>query len=367
MLVALIVLLGFLFTAMMSTKIKVRALAPMPPKLHGQSSAESMVHQANIHPVASAPVASARAMCTIDAATGRVIYQHNADYGLPLASTTKIVTAIAVIDEFAKLGRSLDEKFTIDEKAIGIEGTSIYLQKGEQLTARELLLGLMLRSGNDAATALALSVKPTIAEFARLMNLTAERAGAINSSFKNPHGLDEEGHYTTARDLAHITAYAMKNPIFAEIVKTQSARIDGVEIPRVLHNKNRLLKSLDGCVGVKTGFTKKAGRCYVAARELDGQTIICVVLNCGPMFEVAEDLMISAAENYPMRKLIAADEFIKFTQGCEDGLCAIAVEDFHYPITADELVNSIKIELDGEEVVVTLKNKQIYRAECNVI
>lgn len=362
LLVALIVLLGFLFTAMISTKLKVRALAPMPPKIHGQSIAESTVQHIYAH-----PATSARAMCTIDAETGRVIYEHSASTRLSLASTTKIITAITIIEEFAKLGRSLDEKFIINEKAIGIEGTSIYLQKGEQLTARELLLGLMLRSGNDAANALAFSVKPTIADFSVLMNQVAERAGAIDSNFKNPHGLDEEGHYTTARDLARITAYAMKNPAFAEIVKTQSARIDGVEIPRVLHNKNRLLKSLDGCIGVKTGFTKKAGRCYVAARETNGQTIICVVLNCGPMFEEAADLMIAAAENYPMRKLIVADEFIKFSQGCDDGLCAIAVEDFHYPISSDELDKNVKITLDGEEVTVTLNNKQIYKAECNVI
>lgn len=348
LLLALVAIIGFLYGLVLTSKIKIRAFSPAPHRVHGQST-------------------SARGMCTIDAETGRVFYEHNADARLPLASTTKIITAIAVIETFMESGRSLDEKFPISDKAVGIEGTSIYLQKGEQLTARELLLGLMLRSGNDAAVALALSVKPSIAEFAALMNQTAERAGAGNSNFKNPHGLDEEGHYTTARDLAVITAYAMKNSTFAEIVKTQTARIDGVKIPRVLHNKNRLLKSLDGCVGIKTGFTKKAGRCYVSGREVNGQTTICVVLNCGPMFEEAEALMKSAAENFTVRKLIEVDTFINFTEDCDDGTCAIAVEDFYYPLSDDELENKVAITLDNEEVVIKLKNKQIYRAECNVI
>jgi len=341
LLVALLALIGFLFGMMMTNKVKVRAFTPMPPKLcHAQST-------------------TARAMCTIDAETGRVFFEHNADVKLPLASTTKIVTAITVIEEFARTGRSLDEKFTISDKAVGIEGTSIYLQKGESLSARELLLGLMLRSGNDASNALALATKPTIVDFTKLMNQTAERIGATASNFQNAHGLDEEGHYTTARDLATITAYAMKNPTFAEIAKTQSARIDGAQIPRVLHNKNRLLRSLDGCVGVKTGFTKKAGRCYVSAIDTNGQTTICVVLNCGPMFEEAANLMTMATEKFPMRKLVAADEFI-------GDLKAIAVEDFYYPLSDTEY-EDLRITLDGEEVVIVLNNKEIYRAGCNVL
>jgi len=338
-LIALIILFGFLYAAVMSPKLISRALAVST---------------------------TARAMCTMDLETGRVFYEHNADASLPLASTTKIITAIAVIESFAEQGRSLDEKFKINDKAVGIEGTSIYLKKGEELSAKELLLGLMLRSGNDAGVALALATKPTVPEFAEVMNKIAARAGARNSSFKNPHGLDEEGHFTTAGDLAKITVYAMKNPTFAEIAKTQQARIDGLEYPRVLHNKNRLLKSLAGCVGVKTGFTKKAGRCFVAAREVNGQTTICVVLNCGPMFEEAATLMTTATEQFPLRHLLAVDTFIDFTSGCADGICAIAIEDFFYPLSDTEL-DEVKIALDKEEVVVTLKDKEIYRAECNVI
>jgi len=349
--IAIVVLLGFMLS--MSPKMKIRAFAPPTPKVYGAST-------------------SAKGMCTLDLETGRVFYEHNADTQLPMASTTKVATAITAIEAFEEQGRSLDEKLKINDKAVGIEGTSIYLKKGEELTARELLLGIMLRSGNDASSAIALATKPTIAEFAALMNKLAERVGATASNFKNPHGLDEEGHHTTARDLAKIAAYAMKNPTFAGIVKTVQAKIDGAEYPRILHNKNRLLKSLDGCVGVKTGFTKKAGRCYVAAREANGSTTICVVLNCGPMFEEAETLMTSAVEQFPIRQLITVDTFIPLRDegvSQSDGVgesAAIAIEDFFYPLSDAEL-EVIKITLDGEEVVVTLNDKEIYRAECNVL
>ena len=360
--VALAVFFGFFLSAAVFSKVRIRAFTPSPsPKVFG-ASIFGQPSGKGAH-----PATTARAMCTLDMATGRVFYEHNADAKLPMASTTKIVTAITTIDTFEETGRNLDEKFKIDDRAVGIEGTSIYLQKGEQLSARELLLGLMLRSGNDAASALALAISPSIAEFAEEMNKIAEIAGAQNSSFKNPHGLDAEGHFTTARDLAKITAYAMKNPTFAQIVGTRDARIDGAEYPRVLHNKNRLLETLDGCCGVKTGFTKKAGRCYVGAREADGATAICVVLNCGPMFEEAEEFMTAASEEFPVRQLVRVDDFVHCTHDCPDGLCAIAVEDFFYPLSDDEFENQIEITIDGGEVVVKLNDEEIYRKWCNVL
>jgi len=243
---------------------------------------------------------SAKAMCTLNAETGEVLYEKNADQQLPMASTTKIVTTIAALENCD----DIDTPVEIDPRAVGIEGTSIYLQKGEKLTVRELLLGVMLRSGNDASSAVAWAVCPK-GDFMEKMNEVAKRAGATQSNFMNPHGLDQEGHYTTARDLALVTAYAMKNPTFAEIVATKEARIAGKDYPRVVRNKNRLLHSMENCVGVKTGFTKKAGRCYVGAltfkfddekaqwwQEKRGPiTVVCCVLNCGPMFEEAADLM----------------------------------------------------------------------------
>jgi D-alanyl-D-alanine carboxypeptidase (penicillin-binding protein 5/6) len=302
---------------------------------------------------------SARAMATVDMGTGRLLYSKNADAKLPMASTTKIVTAITVIEH----APDLDKKVRVDDRAIGIEGTSIYIQKGEELTIRELLYGLMLRSGNDCSVALALSISPTVEEFCALMDALAIKAGAMNSSFKNPHGLDEDGHFTTAHDLALITAYAMKNPTFAEIAKTQAKKISGVDYPRVMQNKNRLLKSLPGCVGVKTGFTGKAGRCYVGALESGNRTVICVVLNCGPMFEEAATLMKSGLSDFDMRRLIKADEFIDFT---DDEHRAIAVADFSKLISEYEL-SKLNIDLDGEDVVVRIGSQEIYRHKCNVL
>ena len=302
---------------------------------------------------------SARAMCTIEANSGRVLYQKNADAQIPMASTTKIVTAITAIELANQQGLDLDAKITIDDRAIGIEGTSIYLQKGEELSIRELLYGLMLRSGNDASMALALALCKTNEEFCEKMQEVSQRVGAINSNYKNPHGLDEEGHYTTARDLALITAYAMKNPIFAEIAKTKEVRIDGKEYPRVLQNKNRLLRQLDGCVGVKTGFTKKAGRCFVGARDFNGMTVVCVVLNCGPMFEESAEIMQQADTEFTMRRLIGENEFIGDMQG-------VGIADFYYPLT-DAETNQISTYIEGNEVIVKFNDKEIHRAQCNVL
>ena len=217
---------------------------------------------------------SAGSAFVFDADSGRVFYSKNADAKRAMASTTKIATAITVIDNC----QDLDAEVKIDKRAVGIEGTSIYLREGEVLTVRELLYGLMLRSGNDAAVALAIYTAGSVDEFATLMNKTAEKAGAENTNFANPHGLDNENHYTTARDLAKITAYALNNEDFAQIVSTKNIKIPSKEEGyRFLSNKNRLLSSLEGCIGVKTGYTSKAGRCLVSAAERDGLRVVCVV------------------------------------------------------------------------------------------
>lgn len=218
------------------------------------------------------------------------------------------------------------------------------------MTLRELLYGMMLRSGNDAATALALAISPTVPEFANLMNETAKRAGAQNSNFKNPHGLDAEGHYTTARDLALITAYAMKNPTFAEIVATKEIKISGKDYPRIVRNKNRLLQSCPDCVGVKTGFTKKAGRCYVGAFNDNGMTVICVVLNCGPMFEEAATLMEMADEEFTMTRIA--------------GICDGGAYEFFFPLRADE---KPEIKHDNHNVILGINGEVLYTVPCESI
>lgn len=251
---------------------------------------------------------SAQSAFAFDAETGRIFYQKNAETKRAMASTTKIVTAITVIRKC----ENLDEPVEIDSKSVGIEGTSIYLRAGEVLTVRELLYGLMLRSGNDAATALAYHCGGSIAEFAKMMNETAQLAGATNSNFCNPHGLDDPDHYTTARDLAQITAFALENEDFRQIVSTKNIKIKGnsEEAYRFLANKNRLLGSLDGCIGVKTGYTSKAGRCLVSACERDGLRVVCVVLNCGPMFEESTDIFNEIFQKYKSFTILEPYQFV---------------------------------------------------------
>ena len=294
-----------------------------------------MVYQARLGGVAvSRPVAgqlspgtSARSMATIEASTGRVLYVKNPDAKLPMASTTKILTAITVIENVA----CLDEVVQIHDKAIGVEGSSIYIRHGEKLTVRELLYGLMLRSGNDTAVALAMHVSKSIPAFADLMNETARKAGAMNSNFKNPHGLDEEGHYTTAMDLALVSAYAMRNAEFAKISATKDVKISGVEYPRAIQNKNKLLRSNKYAVGVKTGFTTKAGRTFVGAMTKGNMTVVCVVLNCGPMFPESEALMTAALNEFYMQPVLLKDTIIAYGD-----VKGIVTEDFSYPIRAVE-------------------------------
>lgn len=249
---------------------------------------------------------SAKGMCVLEQDSKRVLYQKDMDTMRANASTTKIVTAITVIQHCD----NLDEVITVHNKSIGIEGTSIYLRKDEQLSVRDLLYGLMLRSGNDSAVALAYHIGGTEAQFVDMMNELCVSVGTKNTHFANPHGLDDDEHYTTAYDLALVTAYALNNPIFKEIVSTKHYTIPATNISEVryLTNKNRLLNSLDGCVGVKTGFTTRAGRCLVSAIERNGITLVCVVLNCGPMFEESVALLNSAYNEYNFSPITVANE-----------------------------------------------------------
>ncbi|MBR1987621.1 MAG: D-alanyl-D-alanine carboxypeptidase [Clostridia bacterium] len=287
---------------------------------------------------------SAKGMCLIEQETGRIIYSKNENLKLSMASTTKVVTAITVIENCD----NLDEKFVVNNESIGVEGTSIYLRKGEEVSVKDLLYGLMLRSGNDSAVALACHVGGSVEKFAKMMNDTAKKVGANNSNFTNPHGLDDKNHYTTAYDLAKISAYALGNDTFKEIVSTKSHIIPATNKSdkRYLTNKNKLLTSLDGCCGVKTGFTSRAGRCLVSSAERDGMTIVCVVLNCGPMFEESASMINSAFENYKKVKLIdknIAIEDEKIGNKEYKQLYMYPEEDFDIVLSQNEL-DEIKIE-----------------------
>lgn len=222
------------------------------------------------------PSVSAQSAILMDAINGTVLYQKNADEILPMASTTKIMTALVALSEMP-----LDTVITVDERAVGVEGSSVYLCAGEELTLEQLLYALLLESANDAAAAIAIGVSGGIEQFAEKMNLCAKELGLQDTSFQNPHGLDAEGHHTTARELAKITAAALEHPAFATIVSTRKTTIphDGTEGVRLLVNHNRLLREYDGAIGVKTGFTKRSGRCLVSAAERDGTKLVAVTLN----------------------------------------------------------------------------------------
>lgn len=220
----------------------------------------------------SVPASSA---ILIDAATGSVLYAQNADMQRGMASTTKIMTALVVLETL-----SPDTVVEITPEMTGAEGSSLYLQAGEHLTVEQLLYGLMLESGNDAAEALAIACDGSIEKFAERMNARAQSLGLTRTRFANPHGLSASGHYTTARELARITMEAMKNALFRTIVSTSRMQIPYQDQPgaRYLTNHNPILTQYDGMIGVKTGWTTADGKCFVTAAERDGLTLIAVTL-----------------------------------------------------------------------------------------
>lgn len=221
---------------------------------------------------------SAASAVVIEAETGTVLFAKNPDERRAMASTTKIMTAILTIE-----AGDLDRRFTVDPYAIMIEGTSMGLREGDIVSRRDLLYGILLPSGNDAANAAAVSVAGSVSAFADRMNEKAEELGLSNTHFVTPSGLDADGHYTTARDLASLTAYAMKNALFREIVCCKSKQLEFGNPPfkRTLYNSNKMLSRYDGAIGVKTGFTDNARRCLVSAAKRDGVMLIAVTLNAG--------------------------------------------------------------------------------------
>ncbi len=219
---------------------------------------------------------SAQSAILIDADSGAVLYEKDASHRLPMASTTKIMTALCAV-ELADTAQVI----SVDPAAVGIEGSSIYLYEGEQLTLEQLLYALLLESANDAATAIAIAVAGSVEAFADRMNEKAAALGLKDTHFTNPHGLDNEEHYTTAHDLALIAQAALKNPVLRTIFSTRKTSIplNGTGGVRLLLNHNKMLRMYEGAIGVKTGFTKRSGRCLVSAANRDGLTLIAVTLN----------------------------------------------------------------------------------------
>ena len=219
---------------------------------------------------------NAEAAVVMDADSGRLLYAQNPDKRLANASTTKIMTALLTLEQ-----PDQDRYFTVDSDAIQVEGTTMGLQPGDSVTLHQLAAGMLLPSGNDAANAAAVEIAGSEEAFVRLMNQRAAELGLENTQYRNPSGLDAEGHYSSARDLATLAAHALENEDFADIVSKQEIRMAFGNPPynRSLYTTNKLLERYPYAIGVKTGYTDDAGLCLVTAAEKDGTRLIIVTLN----------------------------------------------------------------------------------------
>lgn len=258
--------------------------------------------------------------------------EKNADQQHLIASTTKIMTALVVCEQCNVLDR-----VRIPREAVGIEGSSMYLREGEVLTVQELLYGLMLRSGNDAAEALAIYCAGTVEGFAQLMNDKAHRLGLVNTHFENPHGLDSPNHYSTAEDMAKLAAYAMENPIFAQTVSTKTVTIG----ERVLQNHNKLLWQVDGADGVKTGFTKAAGRILVSSATRQGRRLVAVTMNAPDDWADHKTLLEHGFSQYTPKTLVYEGQILGSTEvagGQQSQAELVADEAFTYAVAESEKI-----------------------------
>ena len=263
----------------------------------------------------------------------RMLAGWNEHVKLPMASTTKIMTALLAIERC-----ELDRVVKIPDAAVGVEGSSMYLAKGEELRVIDLLYGLMLTSGNDAAVALAIEIAGSEEDFARLMNERAEELGCTETNFVTPNGLHDPEHYTTAYDLCRIACAAMRSETFRTIVSTEYYQTQSGDKTRTLKNKNKILWQYDGGNGVKTGFTKAAGRCLVFSAERGGTQLVGVVLKCPGMWDEAKKLLDFGFDNYRTRRLIEAGlrvGFVAVRGGEKKGLELSAKNDILYPLSVD--------------------------------
>ena len=332
------------------------------------------------------PELNARIALIYDRASGRIIYEKNGNKQTPMASTTKILTAIVTLEN-----ADLKETVTIESKAAGIGGSRLGLKKNDKITVNDLLYGLMLRSGNDAAVALAIHVGGSIEGFADMMNKKAEELGLTNSHFVVPHGLDNEGHYTTAYELAKMADYALNIPKFKEIVSSKSATIYINGYPKAINNTNNLLGSVSGVYGVKTGFTNGAGRCLVSSckgGELDIITVIIGADTNNQRTADTKELIEYAFNNFSLLNIgeIIQNKFeqwkkinegrIYVNKGIENGIklylekpkksvmavrkdsidkIDIEVNSLFYmeaPVTKDQVIGNLRVIINGEEIEV---------------
>lgn len=295
----------------------------------------------------------------IDAATGTILFDQNAHKVIPMASTTKIITALVALHY-----GDIDREVEISKNAASIRGSKVGYKAGEMVTIRELLYGLMLKSGNDCAIAIAEGISGSIPEFCQVMNEFAVSIGLVDSHFESPHGLDSASHYSSAYDLAIATKKAKEIDEFDKIVSTKLIRDEeGIEFSREFNNINKLLYQEPNCTGVKTGYTGQAGKCLVSSFKMDNEgknEIIVVTLNCTPRWKESSRIYQYVKENYEYKSIIKADEVIGEVKikDRELPLEVITGEDLIMPVKKDENLK-IEIRLPQYEVKTPIRTRDI--------
>lgn len=294
-----------------------------------------------LFPIQAHAISAKRAIC-VDALSGRVLFSRDADKQSLIASTTKIMTALVICEQCNVLDR-----MRIPKEAVGIEGSSMYLQEGEILTIQELLYGLMLSSGNDAAVALAIYCGGTVEGFVQMMNDKARLLNLTQTHFENPNGLDSPEHYSTAGDLAVLAAYAMENPIFRQTVSTKSVACGD----RFLRNHNKLLWQVPGADGVKTGYTRAAGRILVSSATRNGRRVIAVTIDAPDDWRDHAKLLEDGFSLFNDQRIITEGDLVgrvRVVSGQNECVEIRSAQHFTYPIAQGE---DVRIVIPGVSFV----------------
>lgn len=271
----------------------------------------------------------------MDLDSGRILYEKNANQKRLIASITKIMTAIVAIEE-----GDLTEKITVGEEVLSMYGTNIYVEVGEKMKLRDLLYGLLLRSGNDASVVIAKAIAGSEEKFVNLMNKKAQEIGMKNTIFKNPHGLDEETeNYSTAYDMALLSKYAYKNKTYRNIVSTDKYEVSTGKKTYLWYNRNKLLTTYEYCTGGKNGYTPRAGKTLVTTASKKGLNLTIVTLSDGDIYNNHIDLYEDFFSKYKRYKIIDKNNFRIDKEFVDED---VYLEDsFYYPLTSNE-VNDIK-------------------------
>lgn len=313
----------------------------------------------NISVVAKAdnlPNLNVKSYILLEPATGRILSNKNSDEKRPMASTTKIMTAIIALEN-----GDLSSKVKVSKRAASIGGSSFNLKVDEEMSLENMLYGLLICSGNDAAVAIAEHIAGNTEDFVEMMNQKAINIGAVDTHFENPHGLDSPYHYSTAEDLAKMAYYAWKIPKFREIVSTVEKTISEGNYSRRIYNTNKLLRQLNEVNGVKTGYTGQAGKCLVASAIKDGLHLISVVLGAHDHFSVTKQLLNYGFSNFKLRQVIKAHKpyhSIKIENGIKDELLLIAKESIVIPISENDSVD-LKVVTPNKIKAPVYKNQRI--------